>query len=386
MGAAGHVHAFDSRSNGKTYTQPLTLRLDPRVKTPAAGLAQLASLTQEMYDGAVAVARRRRAGARASRRSSTSISGAEAAALKARIDSHRTAGRAGGRGGRGGRGRRSWWTRRRCAAATVTLEAASGAMLAAAMAMQAAEVAPTAAKIAACARARAEAAPVLAKWSALKTTIAAFNTKQKAAGQPTVTLAERRDELSLAGESVEGVSVASAPPRALDSARAGTFVASVLTSAFLLFLLQPMLGRMLLPVFGGSPAVWNTCMVFFQILLLAGYAYAHGSSAATRVAPAGDAPWVGPRSVAVLSSASVDHHGSGGRLAYRHNFGWARGRGRRAVLRVVHEQLAHAALVFGGLLSEQRRSVLALCRVERRIARRADRVPLRRRTGVRTSR
>lgn len=38
-----------------------------------------------------------------------------------------------------------------------------------------------------------------------------------------------------------------------------------------------MLGRLLLPVFGGSPAVWNTCMVFFQVLLLAGYAYAHGS-------------------------------------------------------------------------------------------------------------
>jgi len=54
-------------------------------------------------------------------------------------------------------------------------------------------------------------------------------------------------------------------------------VASVLLSAFLLFLLQPILARMLLPVHGGSPAVWNTCMVFFQVLLLAGYAYAHGS-------------------------------------------------------------------------------------------------------------
>ncbi|MGH7619163.1 MAG: hypothetical protein ACREPM_18230, partial [Gemmatimonadaceae bacterium] len=71
--------------------------------------------------------------------------------------------------------------------------------------------------------------------------------------------------------------LASGAPRALDTLRAGTFVASVLTSAFLLFLVQPMLGRMLLPVFGGSPAVWNTCMVFFQILLLVGYAYAHGS-------------------------------------------------------------------------------------------------------------
>ena len=66
-------------------------------------------------------------------------------------------------------------------------------------------------------------------------------------------------------------------PRARDRLRAGTYVASVLASAFLLFLLQPMLGRLLLPVYGGSPAVWNTCMVFFQVLLLAGYAYAHGS-------------------------------------------------------------------------------------------------------------
>src|SRR3569833_51694 len=38
-----------------------------------------------------------------------------------------------------------------------------------------------------------------------------------------------------------------------------------------------MVARLLLPVFGGSPAVWNTCMVFFQTVLLAGYAYAHGS-------------------------------------------------------------------------------------------------------------
>lgn len=55
------------------------------------------------------------------------------------------------------------------------------------------------------------------------------------------------------------------------------FVLSVLASACLMFLLQPLLARMLLPVFGGSPAVWNTCMVFFQMLLLAGYAYAHES-------------------------------------------------------------------------------------------------------------
>lgn len=66
-------------------------------------------------------------------------------------------------------------------------------------------------------------------------------------------------------------------PRPAGTARQSVYVASVFLSAFLLFLLQPILARMLLPVYGGSPAVWNTCMVFFQAVLLAGYAYAHGS-------------------------------------------------------------------------------------------------------------
>ncbi len=47
-------------------------------------------------------------------------------------------------------------------------------------------------------------------------------------------------------------------------------------SAFLLFMVQLLTGKLLLPWFGGSPAVWTTCMLFFQILLLGGYAYAHG--------------------------------------------------------------------------------------------------------------
>jgi spermidine synthase len=47
------------------------------------------------------------------------------------------------------------------------------------------------------------------------------------------------------------------------------------TSAFLLFLVQPMMGKLLLPHLGGAPAVWNTAMVFFQSLLLLGYLFAH---------------------------------------------------------------------------------------------------------------
>jgi hypothetical protein len=53
------------------------------------------------------------------------------------------------------------------------------------------------------------------------------------------------------------------------------FSLTAFAGALLLFLVQPMVGKMLLPRLGGSPAVWNTCMLFFQAALLAGYAWAH---------------------------------------------------------------------------------------------------------------
>jgi len=53
------------------------------------------------------------------------------------------------------------------------------------------------------------------------------------------------------------------------------FAATLFISASLLFMVQPMVGKMVLPLLGGSPAVWNACMVFFQALLLLGYLYAH---------------------------------------------------------------------------------------------------------------
>ncbi|MCZ6620029.1 MAG: hypothetical protein O7E57_18075, partial [Gammaproteobacteria bacterium] len=53
------------------------------------------------------------------------------------------------------------------------------------------------------------------------------------------------------------------------------FACAVFTSAFLVFQVQPVLARFILPWFGGSPAVWTTCMLFFQVGLLCGYAYAH---------------------------------------------------------------------------------------------------------------
>src|SRR5262245_28892204 len=53
------------------------------------------------------------------------------------------------------------------------------------------------------------------------------------------------------------------------------FAATVFISAFLLFTIQPMVAKFLLPTFGGTAAVWSTCLVLFQLLLLGGYAYAH---------------------------------------------------------------------------------------------------------------
>lgn len=62
-----------------------------------------------------------------------------------------------------------------------------------------------------------------------------------------------------------------AVPRVVPGVLAGT----VFLSAFLLFQIQPLISRLLLPSFGGAPAVWTTCMLFFQTLLFAGYLYSH---------------------------------------------------------------------------------------------------------------
>lgn len=53
------------------------------------------------------------------------------------------------------------------------------------------------------------------------------------------------------------------------------FAFTLFVSATLLFFVQPLIGKMVLPKLGGTPAVWNTCMVFFQAVLLVGYAYTH---------------------------------------------------------------------------------------------------------------
>jgi hypothetical protein len=77
------------------------------------------------------------------------------------------------------------------------------------------------------------------------------------------------------------------------------FALAIFFSATLLFMVQPLAGKILLPVLGGSPAVWSTCIVFFQAVLLLGYVYAHALS--TLVPPR----WQRPVHVGVLIVASV---------------------------------------------------------------------------------
>ncbi|HEX3867762.1 MAG TPA: hypothetical protein VHV78_13465, partial [Gemmatimonadaceae bacterium] len=173
--------------DGKSYTQPIALRLDPRVKTPAAGLTQLASLTRDLYDGAAtahtAYRQAREVAAQLGR-----VSGVDVSALKAVIDSIAPPAAAGGRGGRGGRGGGRGGFGGAAAEGPPTLEGASAAMLTAAMAMQNADVTPTASEVANAARARTQQTVAMARWAKVKAGIAAVNAKLKAAGQSAIAI------------------------------------------------------------------------------------------------------------------------------------------------------------------------------------------------------
>src|SRR5690349_11903352 len=58
----------------------------------------------------------------------------------------------------------------------------------------------------------------------------------------------------------------------------GLFSVTALTSALLIFWVEPLFAKLVLPLLGGSPAVWNTCLMYFQSMLLLGYLYAHASA------------------------------------------------------------------------------------------------------------
>src|SRR5438105_124549 len=94
----------------------------------------------------------------------------------------------------------------------------------------------------------------------------------------------------------DGILVRGGPPRTLPAdpgtARMRPYLAAIFLGAFLLFSVQLLLGKYFLPWFGGTPAMWTTCMFFFQTLLLAGYANAHAL-----------ARWFTPRTQGYLHSA-----------------------------------------------------------------------------------
>jgi hypothetical protein len=72
------------------------------------------------------------------------------------------------------------------------------------------------------------------------------------------------------------------------------YAATIFLSSFLLFLVQPLIARQILPWFGGAASVWTTCLLFFQSALLAGYAYAHAS-----------VRWLKPRQQVYVHSALI---------------------------------------------------------------------------------
>jgi hypothetical protein len=165
-------------ANGQSYTQPLTLKLDPRVKTPALTLQQQSTLSRRLYDETLAV-QNALAQLRALRAQIRDIKapGAAAQALT-EFDKQAAAieGGGGGRGGRGGGGRGV------IEAGPETLSNATGSLTTLMRQLEAAEVAPTTQLSAAIADRRAQVAKLMAKWTALKTTgLAPVNAQLKQA-------------------------------------------------------------------------------------------------------------------------------------------------------------------------------------------------------------
>ena len=148
--------------DGVTKTQPITVRLDPRVRIAPDALATLNTLSTALYSEAVA-AHRAFNEARELGASLASRSGADA--VKSELEELAPSGLQ-----RNVRALR----RRGGAPTTPSLEAVSNALQAAAMAMQSAEVAPTAAQMAAAVSARAQAQRVMARWAAVKAKAAAL--------------------------------------------------------------------------------------------------------------------------------------------------------------------------------------------------------------------
>jgi hypothetical protein len=164
--------------NGKSYTQPLALKLDPRVKTPAATVQQQSTISRQLYDDTLAV-QKALAQVRALRAQIREVKAEGAAAQSlAALDKQAAAiegSTGGGRGGRGG-------GRGAIEAGPETLSSAAGSLTTLMRQLEAAEVAPTTQLSAAITDRRAKVAQLIAKWNALKTTgLAPVNAQLKQA-------------------------------------------------------------------------------------------------------------------------------------------------------------------------------------------------------------
>jgi len=161
--------------NGQEFSQPLTLRLDPRVTTPEADLAHLAVLSRALYDDAVTV----HAAYELARTLVTQLESFEDEEATAFLEQLQALAPE-------PRPRRRFF---RGPAGPPTLVSVQQALMGAAMAMAAADVAPTDRQVAAGSAARDQARDILGRWEELSTTdLAALNARRKAAGLPPVAL------------------------------------------------------------------------------------------------------------------------------------------------------------------------------------------------------
>ena len=166
------------------------------------------------------------------------------------------------------------------------------------------------------------------------------------------------------------------PPQRHSGLLLATFIAAIFVSAALLFAVQPMFTKMVLPRLGGAASVWSVAMVFFQTTLLAGYAYAH---LLTRLQPGRNSIIIhlvvhGGR---VLPAAAAHRQRMGPAAAGRRGVLAARavcGVDRPAVLRALGQRPAAAGLVRAHRPSGCEGSVFSLCRQQRRQLPGADRL------------
>jgi len=189
------VYTVKLTVDGKSYTQPMTVKMDPRVKTPALGLQQQAALSRALYDGALDT----QAALVVLRNLRTSVKAAQEAAGQnpvatalAAFDAKAVAleGVSGGGGGRGGRGGAAAPGAAAPGAAPAdTLSSFSGSVTSIIGLLQAADVTPTSQVVAAAAERQKALASLMAKWTALKATeLAALNAQLKQAGQPPIAI------------------------------------------------------------------------------------------------------------------------------------------------------------------------------------------------------